>query len=127
MLPKTLPYEMMEMIRDLIVEGTYLPGDRLGEQDLEARFSSSRSPIREALRLLEMQGLVTHIPRRGFRVREMSMREIRDLYDLRADLEGTSVKILEGIGDLSGLVETLRASNAKMRQAMENNDVKGHL
>lgn len=127
MLPKTLPYEMMEKIRELIVDGTYIPGDRLGEQELEARFSSSRSPVREALRLLEMQGLVTHIPRRGFRVREMSIREIRDLYHLRADLEGMAVKNLEGAGDLSGLVETLRACNVLMREAMENNDVKGHL
>lgn len=126
-LPTTLPYHMMEQIRGLIVDGTYKPGERLAEQDLEARFSSSRSPIREALRLLEMQGLVIHLPRRGFRVREFSLREIRDLYELRADLDAMSIRLLEGVGDLSGLVAELERSNAAMRAAMEANDPQAHL
>jgi DNA-binding GntR family transcriptional regulator len=126
-LPTTLPYHMMEQIRELIVDGTYKPGERLGEQELEARFSSSRSPIREALRLLEMQGLVVHLPRRGFRVREMTPREIHDLYELRAELEAMSVRHLRSVGDLSAVVARLKQSNEAMREAIENNDAWSHL
>ncbi|MBR9892590.1 GntR family transcriptional regulator [bacterium] len=126
-LDKTLTYQVMERIRRLIVEGSYVPGDRLGEQDLEARVGASRASVREALRLLEVQGLVVHIPRRGFRVRKMTRSEVRDLYELRADLEAKAVLALETRGNLEGLITELERHNTVMREAMVNDDVDAHL
>lgn len=124
---KTLIYQVMERVRRLIVEGVFVPGDRLGEQDLEARVGASRASVREALRLLEVQGLVVHIPRRGFRVRKMTRDEVRDLYELRADLEAKAVLALANRGGLDGLIALLERHNATMRQAMAEENVDAHL
>ncbi len=116
-LPSTLPYHLMEQIGALIIDGTFKPGERLGEIELEERFASSRSPIREALRLLEVKGLAVHVPRRGFRVRLMSEKEVGDLYHLRAELEAYTITQLPGGEALAALVGRLEAINAAMAEA----------
>lgn len=112
--PETIPYFLHEQIRQLIIDGSLRPGQPLREQELEKRFGTSRSPIREALRLLELNGLVTHAQRRGFRVALYTEREIRQLYLLRAELEAYAITQLAEGGDLSGLLEELRACQARM-------------
>lgn len=74
-------------IREGIVLGTYRPGSRLRERELSEEFGVSRVPVREALRNLEYQGFVTILPRRGAIVREMSARDVDELFDLRTALE----------------------------------------
>ena len=64
------------------------PGDRLIESRLTNRFNVSRPVIREALRQLEAEGLVSSIPRRGRIVTQLGVDEARDLYEVRASLEG---------------------------------------
>lgn len=125
--PETIPYYLREKIRALIVDGTYQPGQPLREQDLERRFGSSRGPIREALRLLELTGLVTHLPRRGFRVTEYDDREIRDQYLLRAELEAYAIKGLAQAGDLAPLLVILKACRAKLDTAYRNRDPRTYL
>jgi DNA-binding GntR family transcriptional regulator len=112
--PETIPYFLHEQIRQLIIDGTLRPGQPLREQELEKRFGTSRSPIREALRLLELNGLVTHAQRRGFRVALYTEREIRQLYLLRSELEAYAITQLADGGDLTGLLEDLRACQACM-------------
>ncbi len=114
-LPKPIPYYLMEQIRRGIITGRYPPGDPLREQMLEQEFGFSRGPIREALRLLELLGLATHEPRRGFRVREYSAETVSQIYGLRALLERRSVEALAG-RQLEGLVDKLRAANARMAE-----------
>lgn len=126
-LPPTLSYHLMEQIRTLVIDGTYKPGQRLREQELEGRFEASRSPIREALRLLEIKGLVIHVPRRGFRVRQMTVKEISDLYHLRAELEAYSVRLLTGHKDLSLLIDALHEINSGMATALKEKDVDTYL
>lgn len=70
-----------------IVEGDYAPGSRLVEQRLAETFDCSRTPVREAVRRLEAEGLVVVERNRGARVRPLSEEEIADLYGLRARLE----------------------------------------
>ncbi len=74
-------------IREGIIVGTYAPGDRLRERELSESIGVSRVPVREALRNLEFQGFVTILPRRGAIVREMSARDVDELFDLRSALE----------------------------------------
>lgn len=112
--PATIPYFLQEQIREMIIEGTFLPGQPLREQELEQRFGTSRSPIREALRLLELSGLVTHAQRRGFRVTLYSEREIRHLYLLRAELEAYSIMQLAEFADLAPLIAELETCNASL-------------
>jgi len=80
-------------IRRAIVEGRYLPGQRLVEQRIGEEFSLSRTPVREALRRLEAEGLVLSTPNRGAVVREVSMEDIADLYGLRARLEAYAAEL----------------------------------
>lgn len=75
-----------------IRSGALRPGDRLTETDLAARFGTSRTPVREAIRTLEADGLVVHTPRVGATVRTLSYAEITDLYEMRAILEGSAAR-----------------------------------
>jgi DNA-binding GntR family transcriptional regulator len=74
-------------LRDEILSGALQPGSRLIEEQICQRFSISRAPLREALRLLVQQGLVEHLPRRGARVTVWSEEDIRQLFEIRAVLE----------------------------------------
>lgn len=76
-----------ERIRAAIAEGRFRPGVRLVEQRLAEEFEVSRTPVREAIRLLEAEGLVVTSPNRGAMVRELSLDDVRDSYELRARLE----------------------------------------
>jgi DNA-binding GntR family transcriptional regulator len=74
-------------LREEILAGRLAPGERLIEDQIRRRFSISRAPLREALRLLGQQGLVEHLPRRGSRVTQWSEADIEQLFALRAVLE----------------------------------------
>lgn len=73
-----------DALRRLIYEGEFAPGERLNEAALALRMGTSRGPIREALRALAGWGLVTPVPNRGVFVRKLSVREMLEVYDLRA-------------------------------------------
>lgn len=125
--PGTIPYYLREQIRELIINGTLRPGQPLREQDLESRFNTSRSPIREALRMLEQSGLVTHMQRRGFRVTVYTEKEIIDQYKLRAELEAYAILELEQAEDLDSLIDRLKACHARMGQAYAAHDAQAYL
>ncbi|WP_171240974.1 GntR family transcriptional regulator [Ruegeria sp. HKCCA5491] len=78
---------------DEIREGALLPGDRLREIELSERLGVSRTPVREAIRQLEADGLVTHVPRLGATVRSLDYAEVMELYEMRAVLEGTAARL----------------------------------
>lgn len=113
--PATIPYMLYEQLRQMIIDGTLAPGQPLREQELERRFGTSRSPIREALRLLELSGLATHAQRRGFRVVLYTEREIRQLYLLRAELEAYAIKELAEQQDLGPLLARLREAHERLQ------------
>lgn len=74
-------------LREEILSGRLAPGERLIEDQIRRRFSISRAPLREALRLLAQQGLVEHAPRRGVSVTEWSDTDIEQLFAIRTVLE----------------------------------------
>ena len=73
--------------------GTLTPGTRLREVELAERLGISRTPVREALRRLEADGLVEHLPRQGASLRRLGYAEIMELYEMRAVLEGTAARL----------------------------------
>jgi DNA-binding GntR family transcriptional regulator len=125
-IPKPIPYFLMGKIRHGIITGRYPPGSPLREQQLEVEYGTSRGPLREALRLLQLRGLVAHEPRRGFRVREYSPELTEQIYRLRALLERHSIEALAG-KPLEGLVETLRATNKVMAEHFAAKNIDGYL
>jgi DNA-binding GntR family transcriptional regulator len=80
-------------LRSAIVENRYPPGHRLVEQTLAAELGLSRTPVREALRLLQAEGLVVSERNRGAMVRPLSPTEVVDLYGLRIKLESYAVEL----------------------------------
>lgn len=78
---------------DEIRAGRLAPGARLREVELAERLGVSRTPVREAMRLLEADGLVVHQPRLGAVVRSLDYAEIMELYEMRAVLEGTAARL----------------------------------
>jgi len=77
-----------QAIREGIVSGAYPPGSHLTAQDLAAASGLSRTPVREAMRRLHTEGLISFIPHRGAFVAQMEQRDIQKIYDLRLVLEG---------------------------------------
>ncbi len=87
-LMQSLPEQIAARLSERITAGVYVPGRRVMEQEVSAEFSVSRGPVREALRLLEREGLVTILPRRGAQVTQLSIAEVREIFDIRAALNG---------------------------------------
>jgi DNA-binding GntR family transcriptional regulator len=96
--------------------GLLRPGDRLTETDLAERLGLSRTPVREAIRQLESDGLVTHVPRLGAVVRRLDLAEVTELYEMRAVLEGTAARFAARAAAAVELDE-LDEINAAMRAA----------
>lgn len=82
-----------QAIRDDIMAGRYLPGQRLVEADIARRAGVSRTPVRQALRWLEREGVVRIEKRRGATMREFSAEQIADLYEMRAQLEAFACRL----------------------------------
>jgi DNA-binding GntR family transcriptional regulator len=88
----TLPEQIAERLAANIVSQVLAPGQRLREMELAAQFGASRAPIREALRLLELRGLVQIRARRGVNVTQLSASEVDNLYEIRASLLGVAAR-----------------------------------
>jgi DNA-binding GntR family transcriptional regulator len=85
---QTFPTHVASFISDAICSGRLAPGERIAEADLATELGISRTPVREALRILDAQGLVVGVGGVGFVVRQLSVRQIQALYEVRAPLEG---------------------------------------
>ena len=84
----TLPAQIAVRIGQAIVENEFAPGQKLREVDLAASFGVSRASVREALRMVEREGLVTILPQRGAQVTSLSAQEVQDIFEIRAQLIG---------------------------------------
>lgn len=84
---QSLTTQVFQELRERIIEGLYPPGTRLPERELSEDLQVSRIPIREALPRLEAEGYIVTMPRRGAIVRQLTLRDIEELFDLRITLE----------------------------------------
>ena len=84
---KPLRELVCENIRQAITDGTFSPGERLMEIQLADEMGVSRTPVREAIRKLELEGFVVMIPRRGTYVADISIKDINDIYEIRTSLD----------------------------------------
>jgi DNA-binding GntR family transcriptional regulator len=105
----TLPSQIAVRIGRAIVDGQFQPGQKLREVDLAQSFGVSRASIREALRTLESEGLVTILPQRGAQVTTLTVEEVRDIFEIRANLMGLACQRLAASATptVGGQLETL--------------------
>ena len=90
---RTLRERILSTIRAAIVNGEIRPGTRIMEPELADRFGISRTPIREAIRQLESEGLISVIPRKGAIVASISPQDISNFYELKMILEGHAARL----------------------------------
>jgi DNA-binding GntR family transcriptional regulator len=93
---RSLHDEVTERLRDMIVEGKLAPGERVNEAALCEEFGVSRTPLREALKVLASEGLVNLLPRRGARVAGLDGREICEVFEVLSSLEQTAAELAVG-------------------------------
>lgn len=86
----------LEVLRDLVVDGHFTPGERLNEVEIANSLGVSRGPVREALQRLASQGLLKLVPRRGSFVPEFTLAELTHLYEVRLALESMAARLAAG-------------------------------
>jgi DNA-binding GntR family transcriptional regulator len=122
---RNLPNRIAENLAEAIIDGRIGEGAKLREVPLAETFGLSRTPVREALRLLERDGLVSHEPRRGIRVVRFTPSQVAGIYACRAYLGGFAARLASPSLNESDL-QTLDGWLDEMRQAAEARDARRH-
>ncbi|MCW4465527.1 GntR family transcriptional regulator [Glutamicibacter sp. MNS18] len=112
---------LLSRLRQMIVTGAVQPGDLLAETALAQDFDVSRTPIREALKQLEREGLVEVRARVGTFVRKPTQREIHEMFELKESFEGLAAGLLARRGPVPEL-QQLRENVARSQEAVKNDD-----
>ena len=109
-------------LRQAILRGELKPGERLMEIQLANKLGVSRTPIREAIRKLELEGLVLMIPRKGAEVAEITEKSLRDVLEVRRALEELAVQLVcEKITQEQ--IEELKASAKEFQNTLKDGDI----
>lgn len=124
---------VFQALRQAIITGEFSPGERLMEIKIANKLGVSRTPVREAIRMLELEGLVVMIPRRGAEVARITEKDLRDALEVRTAIEELSVELACERIDEEGKERLKRACNefkdaigTKHVQNIVDGDVKFH-
>lgn len=112
----SLPEQIAAQLSERIVSGAYTPGQRVMEQAIAEEFDVSRGPVREALRLLEKEGLVMILPRRGAQVTNPTIEEVNEIFDIRAMLNGLRDRLIAEGKQREQLIPLLEKDIARLAQ-----------
>lgn len=119
--PKSLAIRIAQRLREAITDGQFPLGSMIPEESLATSFGVSRTPVREALGQLQLQGLVVIRPQRGSYVFEPSEEDIASLCEFRCVLEPRAAELSYG-NDREGATKALRAAIGEMEQARAARD-----
>jgi GntR family transcriptional regulator, gluconate operon transcriptional repressor len=117
--PRSLAEDAADRIREQILAGGFPQGSHLVEARIAEQLNVSRGPVREAFKLLRAEGLLTEEPRRGTFVVSLSARDVREIYGLRAAIEGRAARNLTRSADPDALAELRERLSAIERAAAE--------
>lgn len=106
-----LAVELSDRIREMILEGALMPGKKVPEKELTIRFGVSRTPVREALKMLAAEGVIRLLPNRGAIVAELTLDELEEVFPVLAALEGAA-----------GELAAERATDAEIAEIGKLND-----
>ena len=119
----SLSRQIRDRLLDRIMEGILKPGDRLIELKIANEMATSQAPVREALRELETMGVLESHRNKGARVRVITNEELRQIYDVRAQIEAYACQVVtERVIDIQA---ALRAAIVQMKNAAQNKDSPG--
>lgn len=112
----TIEAQVLERLREAILQGYFTPGSQLNQVQVAAMFGVSRGPVRAAINKLEKENLVQNIPHRGTFITPLDKKIVKDLYNVRAVLEGYAVRLAveyaqpEDIQKLEKLIKEIQAA-----------------
>lgn len=118
---KSLVESIVDDLQSKIIKGHLKPGQRMVEAELCEKMGISRSPLREAFRVLESKGFLVHEPRKGMHVTRVSLRELEDIYVIRANLESLATNLAVRNGDQQTLAD-LKKLHSEMIKIGEEGD-----
>ena len=116
----TLSASIVATIKERVISWQYPPEHRLTEEALCREFAVSRSPVREALRVLATSGFVKRMANRGYAVRQVNLRDIEEIYDVRLALELYAIESLAGRGAPPKALAALRETWEAVRDTPDN-------
>ncbi|MBW1887907.1 MAG: GntR family transcriptional regulator, partial [Deltaproteobacteria bacterium] len=122
---KSLLDEICDFLRDLIVSLRIKPGEQLNEKEFIEKLGVSRSPLREAFRLLEGEGLVVRHSRKGAFVREINITDISELFPIRGALERLAAELAAPKVTKQDLKKLMRITE-KMEEVINRGDRKAY-
>ncbi len=121
--PKTIRRKVYDYLREKLLSGDIPPHEHLIEAKIAREIGTSRTPVREALHNLELEGLIESIPRVGYVVRPTSVQEVEEICEIRRVVEGLAVQwAIEKARDR--LIEELRENIALAEEKVSSGDVK---
>ena len=130
---RTLEEQVVDRLREAIIDGAFEPGDQLNQAQIASQFGTSRGPIRAALIKLEEEGLVNNIPHHGTVIAELTRKTVQDIYGVRSVLEAYAVELAtlniteENIDCLSKIVHDMQeAANEGNTNKVIANDLAIH-
>lgn len=124
--PALLVDRICEYLMDAIIEGRLKIGQQLVEAELQNTLGVSRSPIREAFRILGGKGLVVIMPRKGVFVRGVTLKDIQENFPIRSNLEGLAARL--AVANMTGRdMNAMKVNLNRMRRAVERDDAKAFL
>lgn len=121
---KTLKEEIIEYLRKRIITNELKPGDRVVELDIAKKYNISRGPVREAVRILEDQGLLEYKRNIGCVVKVLSKKELKELYLIMSSLEKLAVSLTNGIFENERLTK-IDYMLENMKKYIQEKDLKG--
>ncbi len=116
---ETIPSKVCRILREAILRGDFKPGQRLIQDELANSIGVSRMPVREAIKRLEAEGLVTVEPHRGAIVKSFSLKDIEEIYHLRCIFEKEAVE--ESVNHMTS--DVMRKLEKLVKQMEETKDI----
>jgi DNA-binding GntR family transcriptional regulator len=86
-------------LREIIISGYFRPGESLSERELAEKLGVSRTPVRDAFRRLEKEGIVVYTPQKGVAIPSFSVEQLKHIYNVREHMEGLSARLITEKGD----------------------------
>lgn len=123
---KPLREVIFNTLREAIIVGELKPGERLMEVQLAEKMGVSRTPVREAIRKLELEGLVDMLPRKGAHVADLSVKDIVDVLEVRASLDGLASS-LAALRITDEEIKDLKHSQAQFANYVEKENLQGSI
>jgi DNA-binding GntR family transcriptional regulator len=124
--PSTSPQYALDGLRRAIISGRLRPGQRVPQEEIAGQLGVSVAPVREALRILEQEGQVTYIPRRGYFVTTLQVEDLEEIYALRSVLEARAARqAIESLDEHA--LERIQLAARECVDAVDTGDVSAEL